>query len=185
MGRNVVLTASPIGNLAVKRNSRTSKYKGVTTSGKGKRQARAWCTRRRKFIALGTFPNSPEAAVAVATAEAQGIESLPTPEPRKRTGRRDLAEQVNALAGQPQAPPSPCSALALANDLFDSISAGASAVGSGCEPSAALDAPAAGRGSSLPVLPAWHVSAPRTARRRTRRKPPSLDAARCAADAAA
>jgi len=89
MGRNVVLTASPIGNLAVKRNSRTSKYKGVTTSGKGKRQARAWCTRRRKFIALGTFPNSPEAAVAVATAEAQGIESLPTPEPRKRTGRRD------------------------------------------------------------------------------------------------
>ena len=37
MGRNVRLEASPIGNLAVQRNTKTGKYKGVVPSGKGTR----------------------------------------------------------------------------------------------------------------------------------------------------
>ena len=86
MGRNVPLLAARVGNLDVQRNSNTGKFKGVITSGKGKRQARVWCTRRKKSIPLGTFPNSPEAAVAVAAAELLGVENVPTPQPRQRTG---------------------------------------------------------------------------------------------------
>jgi endogenous inhibitor of DNA gyrase (YacG/DUF329 family) len=89
MGRNVELKASPLGSLAAQRNTKTGRFKGVIKSGKNKRQARAWCSRRCKYIPLGTFPTSPEAAVAVATAEAQGIENVPTPKARKQ--RRDAA----------------------------------------------------------------------------------------------
>ena len=94
MGRNVPLEASPLGNLVVQRNKKTGKYKGVIVSGK-RRQARAWCTRRRRFIPLGTFDTSPQAAVAVAAAEATGVESMPTPRARKartssRAGTHDI-----------------------------------------------------------------------------------------------
>lgn len=206
MGRNVELKASPLGSLAAQRNTKTGRFKGVIKSGKNKRQARAWCSRRCKYIPLGTFPTSPEAAVAVATAEAQGIENVPTPKARKQ--RRDAAcrmlpsstqsqrprpqtlltfvtspalraaaEQVNEnlFVSWPRPPPSPVSALSLANALFDSIGT-STAGGAGCEPSAG--------GSSLPVLPAVHARKPHTARRRARRVPPApADATHCAADA--
>ena len=104
MGRNVPLVATRIGNLAVQRNSNTGKFKGVIPSGKkGKRQARAWCPRRKRFIPLGTFPTSPEAAVAVASAEQFGIENVPTPQPRQRMGGARRARACIAIH-QPQRP---------------------------------------------------------------------------------
>ena len=54
MGRNAVFSSSPLGNLAVERNKRTGRRKGVSKIG-SKYQARAWDKSKGKWRARAYY----------------------------------------------------------------------------------------------------------------------------------
>ena len=97
-------TAEPLGVLQLKTNSKTGKAKGVTKSGQ-KKIVRAWCHRRQRTMYVGTFPDTPQAQAALASAEDYGVGNIPTPKARKaRTKKTGTHVAI---------PHSPCLALRL------------------------------------------------------------------------
>ena len=86
-------STTQLGVLTLKTNKRTGKPLGVSKSGK-KRAARVWCLRRQKQIHLGTFPDTPQAAVAIATAVAQGVGHVRTPKARKTRSDKKKGKRV-------------------------------------------------------------------------------------------
>ena len=97
MGRWTHATTQ-FGVLNLTINEKTGRPVGVSKSG-GKRSARVWCPRRQKQMHLGNYPNTPQAAIAIASAQAQGVENLPTPKERKT--RRDKKSGVRAAKHPP------------------------------------------------------------------------------------
>lgn len=92
---------TPFGVLNLTINEKTGRPVGVSKSG-GKRLAQVWCPRRQKQMHLGNFPDTPQAAVAIASAQAQGVENLPTCRSRAR-----LARTKSQMCEPPQAPTPP------------------------------------------------------------------------------
>ena len=97
-------TTESLGVLELKNNSKTGKAKGVTKSGQ-KKIVRAWCHRRQRTMYVGTFPDTPQAQAALASAEDYGVGNIPTPKARKaRTKKTGTHVAI---------PHSPCLALRL------------------------------------------------------------------------
>ena len=91
-------STTPLGVLGLEINSKTGRPVGVGKSG-NKRSARVWCERRQKQLHLGNFDDTPQAAVAIASAKVHGVENLPTPKERKT--RRDRKSGMRAAMPQP------------------------------------------------------------------------------------
>ena len=73
---------APFGVLGLDINTKTGRPVGVGKSGQ-KRSARVWCARRQKQLHLGSFDDTPQAAIAIASAKVYGVENMPTPKERK------------------------------------------------------------------------------------------------------
>ena len=82
-----------LGVLGLEINTKTGRPVGVSKSG-NKRSARVWCERRQKQLHLGNFPDTPQAAVAIASAKVHGLEHIVTPKERKTRSDKKSRMQV-------------------------------------------------------------------------------------------